>query len=482
MSTVNNISPNYRRQSIVSNVSALSSPEASPYPSPRKVITSKPSKPTFRGYDERTRLPRRKKSTRTTYNKSFVFLYDCFALLLRIPRNIVYALGIILIALYLLSDNESPGFEGPSTTPGTRQSTYEFPPGTPSDTGTLLYFDELKDRAEIDIPNWEPSDIILRSPEITTVDLTLPLNRFKDLEVAHYLDSLQAAYADIRFTINELRNSVPDMSLDVPRLSRELRKFRESTGKFSEAIGAYRKSIYRSLRNLSSKNAKLQRGLRKVKPEGKWGDEIDRNSAEGKKMAQIWLDYFDNMKKEVQNIDVKTSQFKDEVSEFWDEKKNLMDMISEAQVRMTKESRKRGLDNFEFDDAKRLFARINELNGYEAVLTDTIKRIQKPLSITDSRLREVKNKLQKLLSPASKDDSAADTLPTINEQMEELDWEIGNFDDAIASLDSKEANLVKRLKGKAHASKEKIEAYEDVIRGQNSQDHGRRKRQKESHY
>ncbi|KAA8571430.1 hypothetical protein MFRU_026g00410 [Monilinia fructicola] len=470
MSTVNNNSPSFRRRLNMSG----STDSGSSNPSPRKVITSRKPEPAL---PRSPKKPERLRPQGRFWVRRYLIETICSLWNVGIIRNGILITGLTLIVISILRWREGPSAkrvhswkdEAPWDPKRAEASVEMMKPPLDLEIDDLAYENE-----ESLLHDMESEDLIWRDPyprKISPGELKSPLLRLTNINNVYYLDPLKVAYADIRYTINKLAESVPDISEHGPNLISRIKSFRNNAWKFSEVIGEHRKFTYQVVGRLNDWCKVLKKGLVKAKPKDTWKASDQSNSAGRKKIAEIWLYFFEALEKEVRNIHDKTYEFQMEVAEACQERRELQYNLRTIEPRMTKEAQNRNWDNFNFEKAYQLLQRLSgksdgDTEGYEHVLLSRITDTQKALSTADSEIRSVIQKLQKSINQ-TEDVSATEALdfPPLDEQIKVIGELIEGFEREVAWIDGKKEELEKRLKGKGEGSQEKIVAYDYVLGG-----------------
>ncbi|KAB8300873.1 hypothetical protein EYC80_002801 [Monilinia laxa] len=321
-------------------------------------------------------------------------------------------------------------------------------------------------------PSLKSEDLIwdeFRSNEISIGEFKSPVLRLSDLNTVYYFDALQVAYTDVRYTINKLTENIPGISEHGPLLISGIKKFRDNAWKLSQAIGGYRKSTYQVPGRLKQRCKVLRKELIKVKPKDKWIVTYRSNSPTGKRIAELWLYFFEMLGNDVKDIHEKTYEFKMEVAEAIQERRDLQNILRALEPRMSKEAQKRKWDNFDFEKAYQLLQRLSgkvdiDPKGYEDLLLSRITDTHEVLSTADSQIKSVIEKLRKSIDQPENLSETID-VPPLTEQIKVINELIEGFEGEVAWADAKKEELEKRLQGKVQGSQERIIAYDYVLGG-----------------
>ncbi|KAJ8059593.1 hypothetical protein OCU04_011248 [Sclerotinia nivalis] len=505
MSTIGNLSSSSRRRSNVSSISNVSSnyskESTGGTPSPRspRIITSRPPRISPSISDEDTELPKRK-TTWLEKVDEIRSLWNYWIATLRSPsvtrlvRNGLLISGFFLIAVSLISWDR---IEWNKINIMLRTSYFKETPAWE----TLVGRNKEKKGIMPESKHFElDNDDLRRDP---MYEMVLPLNALTKLNIGPELDALQGAYADTGYTIINLTSSIPALSVDAPDLSTTLRRFRNFTWNFSEAIGDYGGSLEIILNELQQESKDLGIALSKIQPEYTWQNHSD--SEQGRKIAAVWITHYEWLKREIDNIWEDTLKFQDEIKDAINQRINLEKEFDIAQPRMTKEAKKRDLENFDFPAAYKLLRRFNSTNspasgdktidGYERRLEDIILSTSSALELANGEIKNVLEKLQRsqiqkstMESQNETDENGNETnnasslalfeIPKLEQQIEALTATYESYVQVKIYLNDMKHDLEQRLKGKAHASKERIQVYDYVLSGQQDDDYMKRQSDK----
>ncbi|RAL65472.1 hypothetical protein DID88_001038 [Monilinia fructigena] len=465
MSTVNNNSPGFRRRS---NISSSSNP------SPSKVITSKKPESDLPRSPKKPVLPRRQ--IRPWFQRCVIEeIYSLWNV--TVIRNAVLFAGVTWLVISIIPWSTAPFAEMIHPLKGEAHWRSKMSEAYGDLEKPLVYSeietdDIVYEREKKPTPILKSEDLIwvkFRSNEISIGEFKSPVLRLSDLNTVYYFDALQVAYADVRYTINKLTENIPGISEHGPSLTSGIKKFRDNAWKLSEAIGGYRKSTYQVPGRLKERCTVLRKELIKVKPKDKWILSYQSNSPTGKRIAELWLYFFETLGNEVKDIHAKTYEFHMEVAEAIQERRDLQNNLRELEPRMIKEAQKREWDNFNFKKAYQLLQRLSgkvdiDPKGYEHLLLSRITDTQNVLLTADSQIKSVIQKLRKSIDQPE-DLSKTINVPPLAEQIKVINELIEGFEREVAWIDAKKEELEKRLQGKAYGSQERIIAYDYVLGG-----------------
>ncbi|ESZ90978.1 hypothetical protein SBOR_8641 [Sclerotinia borealis F-4128] len=471
MSTVNNTSPVHRRKS---NISSTSSKSEDSIPSLRsqKIITSRSPKDPSPIYQEDITLPKPQITGWTIFDYTLAILRSDIFL------NGLAFLGALLV-VYL--------------------TWYKFftevivwIPNFPGNEGISVFdpLGETNTRAVDSKVSKSGRDQVNRGvrhyPEIIGVQtLSSPLEGLAMLHEVHTFDSLQAAYSDIPYVMNNLIQSVPDLSADSLALNKKLKGFRNHAWALSKDIGDYRKLFDPLIRILKDESNLLKTALSKVKLKDKWKDPLDLNSKEGKEITEIWFNHYEQLKKEMRYLWERTHTFQQSaIVGAIKEREALARALKGAESRMTKEAKARNWDNFDFHQANKLLERLrsgsaNDPQGYELQLSLASKQIEKMVKQRVGAIENATEMLQlwKSQEPISPTDHGPVLikLPPLKEQINEVVRVSREIDKVKACIDEQVDDLWKKLKGKERGSRQRMEAYDYVLGGNARKDKLRKK-------